>query len=88
ASIDIHFKIGTDIDKAQLQVQNRINSALNRLPEQVQRQGVNIWKTTGDMLLIVGLYDETGKASNIELSDYMVNHFEQPLSQLQGIGEV
>ncbi len=54
-SIDIHFKIGTDIDKAQLQVQNRINSALNRLPEQVQRQGVNIWKTTGDMLLIVGL---------------------------------
>jgi len=88
ASIDIHFKIGTDIDKAQLQVQNRINSALNRLPEQVQRQGVNIWKTTGDMLLIVGLYDETGKASNIELSDYMVNHFEPPLSQLQGIGEV
>ncbi|MGE8549339.1 MAG: efflux RND transporter permease subunit, partial [Acinetobacter calcoaceticus] len=88
SSIDIHFKIGTDIDKAQLQVQNRINAALNRLPEEVQRQGVNIWKTTGDMLLIVGLYDETGKASNIELSDYMVNHFEQPLSQLQGIGEV
>lgn len=88
SSIDIHFKIGTDIDKAQLQVQNRINGALNRLPEEVQRQGVNIWKTTGDMLLIVGLYDETGKTSNIDLSDYMVNHFEQPLSQLQGIGEV
>lgn len=40
------------------------------------------------MLLIVGLYDETGKTNNIDLSDYMVNHFEQPLSQLQGIGEV
>ncbi|KYQ82916.1 multidrug transporter [Acinetobacter sp. NRRL B-65365] len=88
STIDIHFKIGTDIDKAQLQVQNQMNSALSRLPEQVQRQGVNIWKTTGDMLLIVGVYDETGKANNIDLSDYLVNHFEQPLAQIQGVGEV
>ena len=61
STIDIHFKIGTDIDKAQLQVQNQMNSVLSRLPEEVQRQGVNIWKTTGDLLLVVGLYDETGR---------------------------
>ena len=88
STIDIHFKIGTDIDKAQLQVQNQMNSVLSRLPEEVQRQGVNIWKTTGDLLLVVGLYDETGKASNIDLSDYMINYFEQPLTQIQGVGEV
>ncbi|WHP06173.1 multidrug efflux RND transporter permease subunit [Acinetobacter corruptisaponis] len=88
SSIDIHFKIGTDIDKAQVQVQNQMNSALSRLPEQVQRQGVNIWKTTGDLSLIVGIYDETGKTSNIDLSDYLITHFEQPLTQIQGVGEV
>lgn len=86
--INIYFKIGTDIDKAQLQVQNQVNSAISRLPQQVQRQGVNVWKTTGDLLLIVGLYDERGQASNIELADYMINHLEQPLSQIQGVGEV
>lgn len=88
SSIDIYFKIGTDINQAQIQVQNQMNAVLSRLPEQVQRQGVGIWKSTGDLLLIVGLYDQTGRASNIDLADYMVNHLEQPLSQIQGVGEV
>ena len=86
--IDLHFELGTDIDQAQIRVQNTMNAVLNKLPEPVQRQGLNIWKTTGDLLLIVGLYDSKGLANNIDLSDYMINYFQQPLNQITGVGEV
>src|SRR5690606_11266698 len=72
--INISFKNGTDPDTAQVQVQNAINGVLNRLPEDVQRQGVNVLKSLGDTHMVIGLYDETRKSNNIELSDYLLSH--------------
>ncbi|MEG0058022.1 efflux RND transporter permease subunit, partial [Hafnia sp.] len=46
--INLSFDIGTNPDTAQVQVQNSINGVLNRLPEEVQRQGVNVYKSLGD----------------------------------------
>lgn len=86
--ISISFENGTDPDTAQVQVQNSINGVLNRLPEDVQRQGVNVWKSLGDTHMVIGLYDQSGKSSNIALSDYMMTHLEQEISRIDGVGEV
>ncbi|WP_180003380.1 MULTISPECIES: multidrug efflux RND transporter permease subunit [unclassified Acinetobacter] len=86
--ISISFENGTDPDTAQVQVQNAINGVINRLPEDVQRQGVNVYKSLGDTHMVIGLYDETGKSSNIELGDYMMTHLEQDIARIEGIGEV
>lgn len=88
ARISISFENGTDPDTAQVQVQNAINGALNRLPEDVKRQGVNVFKSLGDTHMVIGLYDETAKSSNIALSDYMLTHLEQELARVDGVGEV
>ena len=88
ARISISFENGTDPDTAQVQVQNSINGVLNRLPDDVQRQGVTVNKSLGDTFMVVGLYDETGKSNNIELGDYLSDHIEQELSRIEGIGEV
>ena len=86
--ISISFENGTNPDTAQVQVQNAINGAINRLPEDVQRQGVNVFKSLGDTHMVIGLYDATGKSSNIALSDYMMSHLEQELARIEGVGEV
>lgn len=88
ARISISFENGTDPDTAQVQVQNSINGVLNRLPDDVQRQGVTVNKSLGDTFMVVGLYDETGKSNNIELGDYLSDHIEQEISRIEGIGEV
>ncbi|TCM67234.1 hydrophobe/amphiphile efflux-1 (HAE1) family protein [Acinetobacter calcoaceticus] len=86
--ISISFENGTDPDTAQVQVQNSINSVINRLPDDVKRQGVNVYKSLSDTFMVLGLYDETGKSNNIELSDYLMTHIEQELARVDGVGEV
>jgi hydrophobe/amphiphile efflux-1 (HAE1) family protein len=86
--ISISFENGTDPDTAQVQVQNAINGVINRLPEDVQRQGVHVYKSLGDTHMVIGLYDTSGRSDNIELSDYMMTHLEQELARIEGIGEV
>ncbi len=54
----------------------------------MQRQGVNVFKSLGDTHMVIGLYDATGKSSNIALSDYMMSHLEQELARIEGVGEV
>src|SRR5690606_8735244 len=86
--ISISFENGTDPDTAQVQVQNAVNGVLNRLPEDVQRQGVNVYKSLGDTHMVISLYDESGRSNNIALSDYLSTHIEQDISRVDGVGEV
>lgn len=86
--INISFENGTDPDTAQVQVQNAINGVLNRLPDEVQRQGVNVFKSLGDTHMVIGLYDASGKSDSIALSDYMQTHLEEDLARIDGVGEV
>lgn len=86
--ITIYFQNGTDPDTAQVQVQNAINGVLNRLPEDVQRQGVNVFKSLGDTHLVLGLYDQTGQSNNIVLADYLLTHLESEIARVDGVGEV
>src|SRR5689334_8014664 len=61
ASISIVFTNGVDPDIAQVQVQNQIQTAISRLPQQVQQQGVRVTKSNPDQLLALAVYDETGQ---------------------------
>ena len=61
-SISVIFEKGVDPDIAQVQVQNEIQPAISRLPQQVQQQGVRVTKGSPDLLMIVGIYDETDRA--------------------------
>jgi hydrophobe/amphiphile efflux-1 (HAE1) family protein len=86
ASITVTFDKGTDPDTAQVQVQNAISRAINRLPAVVQQQGVNVNKAQQDQLMVVSIYDKTGRATNSDISDYLTTHFQDPISRIEGVG--
>jgi multidrug efflux pump len=88
ASITAIFDKGTDPDIAQVQVQNKIESAVSRLPQQVQQQGVRVSKSNSDTLLIVSVYDKTRTRNNYDVSDYLTTNIQDPLSRVEGVGDV
>ena len=88
ATITAIFAKGTDPDIAQVQVQNKIQSAISRLPQQVQAQGVRVSKSNSDSLLLVGVYDTTNTRSNQDVSDFMASNIQDPLSRVEGVGDV
>jgi multidrug efflux pump len=88
ATITAIFAKGTNPDIAQVQVQNKVQTALSRLPQQVQQQGVNVTKSNPDQLLLVALYDETDQRTYQDISDYFASNLQDPISRVQGVGDV
>jgi multidrug efflux pump len=87
-SISVILQKGIDPDIAQVQVQNAIQTAISRLPQQVQQQGVRVSKGSPDLLLIVGIYDETDKSTNFDVSDWLTTNIQDELSRVPGVGDV
>ena len=87
-TINVTFAKGTDPDIAQVQVQNAIQPAYSRLPQQVQQQGVQVVKASTDFLLIVGLYDENDKYTDMDIADWLSSNMEDPLARITGVGDV
>ncbi|MFN7129573.1 MAG: efflux RND transporter permease subunit, partial [Brevundimonas sp.] len=73
-------------DTAQVQVQNKVQQALSRLPSQVQQQGVQVTKRNSDFLLIVSIYDAKDQTSASDIADYLVANFQDPLARVSGVG--
>ncbi|MBN9789559.1 hydrophobe/amphiphile efflux-1 family RND transporter [Pseudonocardia sp. TMWB2A] len=88
AGITAIFAKGTDPDIAQVQVQNAIQSAVSRMPQQVQSQGVRVTKSNSDSLLLVAVYDTTDTRSNQDVSDFLTSNVQDPLSRVDGVGDV
>src|SRR5438876_6810935 len=65
------FDKGVNPDIAQVQTQNKISQAISRLPQTVQQQGVTVTKGAPDFLLIAGIYDETDRSTNFDVSDWL-----------------
>ncbi|MCP1470257.1 multidrug efflux pump [Sphingobium sp. OAS761] len=86
AQISVTFQKGTDPDTAQVQVQNKVQQALSRLPNAVQQQGLTVTKQQTDFLMLVGLYDEKDATSETDIADYLVNNFQDPIARISGIG--
>jgi len=87
-TITVTFKPGTDLDTAQVLVQNRVAVALPRLPEEVQRLGVVTRKTTPDFLLVINLVSPDGTFDRNYMSNYALTHIRDRLSRLDGVGNV
>jgi multidrug efflux pump len=88
STVTLTFKGGTNIDIAQVQVQNKLQSAVALLPQEVQQQGLSVVKSTRNFLLVVGLYSTDGKATNSDLADYIATNLQDPLSRVDGVGDV
>ncbi|WP_428684746.1 efflux RND transporter permease subunit [Sphingopyxis sp.] len=88
ANITAIFAKGTDPDIAQVQVQNKIASAISRLPQQVQSQGIRVTKANSDTLLLVGVYDTTDTRSFQDVADFLSSNIQDPLSRVEGVGDV
>ncbi len=88
ASITLTFAAGTNPDIAQVQVQNKLQAATPLLPQEVQRQGVTVTKSTINFLMVLGFVSKDGKLSQYDLSDYVSSSVLDPLSRVEGVGEV
>lgn len=87
-SINLTFKAGTDPNIAQVQVQNKLQLATPLLPQVVQKQGIQVVKSTRNFLLIVGLISEDGSMDRHQLTDYMVSNLQDIISRVEGVGEL
>ena len=87
ATITLTFEQGTNPDIAQVQVQNKLQSATPLLPQEVQRQGLVVNKATQNFLLFVGIYSENGQHDGIDLADYIASKLQDPLSRIAGVGD-
>jgi multidrug efflux pump len=81
------FDKGVDPDTAQVQVQNKVQQALPRLPQQVQQQGINVTKSNPDFLLVAAVYDATDRMTNQDVSDYLVSNFQDAIGRIPGVGD-
>ena len=88
ASIQLNFEQGVDPDIAQVQVQNKLQSATALLPEDVQRQGVKVTKSGASFLQVVAFYSPDGSLSGSDIKDYVNSNISEPLSRVAGVGEV
>src|SRR6478609_8277590 len=79
-NISAVFQKGVNPDIAQVQVQNKIQQAISRLPTQVQQQGVTVTKGAPDLLLIVAIFDTTNKSTNFDVSDWLATNMQHELS--------
>ncbi|MDZ4783541.1 MAG: efflux RND transporter permease subunit, partial [Planctomycetia bacterium] len=87
-SLTVTFDIGTDLDQAQILVQNRIAVAEPQLPEEVRRQGVICKKQSTNMTIVVTLLSEEGKFDSLFLSNYANLYMRDELSRVEGVGDV
>src|SRR5246127_2399662 len=87
-TITVTFRSGTNPDTAQVKVQNKLQLALPRLPQEVQQAGVVVQKAQSGFLMVVALYDQSRRLSAGDLGDYVVSNLQDPLSRLQGVGNV
>lgn len=88
ATITLTFKLGTNPDIAQVQVQNKLSQAEASLPEAVTRQGVTVKKSTSGFLMVAALISPEHSHSNVELADYLNSSIVEDISRLPGVGTV
>jgi hydrophobe/amphiphile efflux-1 (HAE1) family protein len=87
-TITVTFRIGTDLNVAQMLTQNRVQDVLSRLPDDVQRLGVQVRKRIPSILLAVHLYSPDKSRDMLYLSNYATLHIKDVLARLPGVGDV
>ncbi|HVJ81963.1 MAG TPA: efflux RND transporter permease subunit, partial [Planctomycetia bacterium] len=86
--ITVTFKLGADLDKAQVLTQNRVRIAEAKLPETVRRLGVTVQKTTPDILMVAFVYSPGGVRDQLYVSNYALLQMRDALARVDGVGAV
>ncbi|HST95375.1 MAG TPA: multidrug efflux RND transporter permease subunit [Microvirga sp.] len=87
-SLTITFRLGTDLDKAQVLVQNRVSIATPRLPDEVRRLGVTTLKSSPDLMMVVHMLSPDGSYDQLYVSNYARNYVRDVLLRLNGVGDL
>ncbi len=87
-ALTITFKLGTDLNQAQVLVQNRVAVALPRLPEEVRRLGVTTIKSSPDLLLVIHLTSPSGQYNQLYVGNYGFIQLRDTLARVEGVGDV
>ncbi|KID56328.1 transporter [Pseudoalteromonas luteoviolacea] len=87
-TLTVTFALGTDLDQAQVQVQNRVNNALPRLPQEVQRLGVTAQKSSPNLALVVHLVSPNGEQDTAYMANYADLYIKDELKRLPGVGDL
>ncbi len=87
-ALTITFRPGTNLDKAQVLVQNRVALAEPRLPQEVSRQGISVKKRSPDLSLVVNLISPDKRYDSVYLSNYAVLQLKDTLARLPGVGDI
>jgi multidrug efflux pump len=87
-TLTVTFKLGTDVDKAQVQVQNRVSQVLPKLPEDVRRLGVTTTKQSPDLTMVVHLFSPNGRYDEVYLRNYASLQVHDVLARIPGAGDV
>ncbi|MFC0139567.1 multidrug efflux RND transporter permease AcrD [Erwinia mallotivora] len=88
ATITLTFVAGTNPDEARQQVQNQLQTALRKLPQDVQSQGVTVTKTGDTNILMVAFVSTDGSMDKQDIADYVASNVQDPLSRIDGVGQV
>lgn len=86
--LTVTFTIGTDVDIAQMQVQNRVAQALPRLPDEVRQQGVTTEKSSSDLTMVVHITSPNDRYDSLYLRNYAQLNIVDPLKRIPGVGSV
>ena len=87
-TLTVTFKLGTNIDNAQVQVQNRVSQALPKLPEEVRRIGVTTIKSSPNLTMVVHLLSPSERYDSLYLRNYAILNVKDELARLPGVGQV
>lgn len=88
AEITATFKPGTNVDMAQVDVQNKIKAVEARLPQVVRQQGLAVEASSSGFLMLVGLNSPNHRYSEVDLSDYLVRNVVEELKRVDGVGKI
>jgi len=86
-SLSVYFDVGSDPDQATIDVNNRVQATLAKLPEEVRRQGVKVEKKSSDILQVVVLYSPDGSRDPVYISNYALINVIDELKRLPGVGD-
>jgi HAE1 family hydrophobic/amphiphilic exporter-1 len=87
-ALAVTFKLGTNLDTAQVLVQNRVSTALPRLPEEVRSIGVTVTKQSPDLMMVIHLSSPDGSRDLLYISNYATLHVKDVLARIDGVGNV
>ncbi len=87
-TLTVTFEIGTDPDTAQVKVQNRVQQANSKLPDEVTRQGLEVERKSSSTLAFIVFSSKSGETNEKQIADYVYNNIERALSRLPGVGSV